>query len=51
MPGSICTIFGTLQHQFVLIKFITQSGATWRKLATCILLSMTAMGISASDIN
>jgi len=45
-------IFGTLQRRFNLntsvsskfIKFIRQSGATWRKLITLIILSTNAKG-------
>jgi len=51
-------ISGKLQRHFILyasfdstfIKFITQSGATWRKLSTWTLLSMNAKGSSANDV-
>jgi len=54
-PESISMIFGTYQHRFILnnavdsifIKFIIQSGATWQKLITWILLTMNANGSSA----
>jgi len=54
MPELISMIFGTLQHHFILnifvdskfIKFIVQSGATWRKLTIPILLSANAKGSS-----
>jgi len=46
MPESISVIFGKLQHRLILniyiysmfLKFIIQSGATWRKLITWTLL-------------
>jgi len=51
MLKPISTIFGKLQCCFILntsidskfIKFIVQSGITWRKLKTWILFSMNAM--------